>query len=197
MLSSPNDSFDFCWEMRGNDQQLRKNITSVARTASESWADQKADDMDIVPVEHAIRGGADHNIQVLVRVRPPNSRELEQVSLVPSEKEKRNAEPFDVAHPRTRSQQRRDMSRACTRAVSPSMYRQRATPSIATTMFTTMMPVSWTSSKALAFPSRTRSWRATTAASSPMDKRERVRLSRCRDPTITLKLRICLTRRAS
>ena len=86
--------------MRGNDQQLRKNITSVARTASESWADQMADDMDIVPVEHAIRGGADHNIQVLVRVRPPNSRELEQVSLVPSEKEKRNAEPFDVAHPR-------------------------------------------------------------------------------------------------
>ena len=59
-----------------------------------------ADDMDIVPVEHAIRGGADHNIQVLVRVRPPNSRELEQVSLVPSEKEKRSAEPFDVAHPR-------------------------------------------------------------------------------------------------
>ncbi len=41
-----------------------------------------ADEMDIGPVEHTVRGGANHNIQVLVRVRPPNSRELDQVSAV-------------------------------------------------------------------------------------------------------------------
>ena len=29
----------------------------------------------------AVRGGADDNIQVLVRVRPPNARELEQARL--------------------------------------------------------------------------------------------------------------------
>lgn len=43
-----------------------------------------ADVEDVPVLEEAIpvaRGGADDNIQVLVRVRPPNTRELEQVGL--------------------------------------------------------------------------------------------------------------------
>lgn len=57
-----------------------------------------ADDMDIGPVEHTVRGGANHNIQVLVRVRPPNSRELDQVSAVLRDGTKK-CRTFPCAHP--------------------------------------------------------------------------------------------------
>ena len=68
---------------------------SCRSDASVSWADHMADDMDIGPVEHTVRGDANHNIQVLVRVRPPNSRELDQVSAVLRGGTK-SAEPFHV-----------------------------------------------------------------------------------------------------
>ena len=60
----------------------RPKSHNVCRSDAFSWAEHMADEMDIGPVEHTVRGGANHNIQVLVRVRPPNSRELDQVSAV-------------------------------------------------------------------------------------------------------------------
>ena len=55
------------------------SASDTSRRAEKTHAMAELEDASLEWSPPAPRGGADDNIQVLVRVRPPNARELEQV----------------------------------------------------------------------------------------------------------------------
>ena len=55
------------------------SASDTSRRAEKTHAMAELEDASLECSPPVPRGGAEYNIQVLVRVRPPNARELEQV----------------------------------------------------------------------------------------------------------------------
>jgi hypothetical protein len=63
----------------GEKERFAPPTSDTSRRAGKTHAMAELEDAFLECAPLAPRGGADDNIQVLVRVRPPNARELDQV----------------------------------------------------------------------------------------------------------------------